>query len=401
MNIAIATPPEESTSIVTRNRIVGFVNDELSAAALRKGLEGANLSIRRGTIRNAIRMLETDTDLFALVVDISDIDDPFTELERLAGVCPPDVRVAVIGDNREITFYRELLELGLTEYLPRPLTRDMVLDKLRPKLLGDVAANQIDRGGHVVSICGAQGGAGATSIAINLALQLAETTRAKVALLDLHLQGGEAAVMLGVRPGPGLRIALENPMRADTLFLERAAIEVNERVCLVSADEDLDAQLEITEAGVRHVLGLLRQRFNYIVVDVPVPFPPSIYPVITLSRHVIVLLESEVTGLRNAHALRAAVINIAGKDRVFTLLNRAGRPGGLPRAAVVKALGAEPDIVVPDLGKGMTEALNLGIPALKHVRKLRRHLAPIVREISGVAAERGSWWRRVLTAHLR
>jgi pilus assembly protein CpaE len=190
-------------------------------------------------------------------------------------------------------------------------------------------------------------------------------------------------------------------MRADTLFLERAAIEVNERVCLVSADEDLDAQLEITEAGIRHVLGLLRQRFNYIVVDVPVPFPPSIYPVITLSRHVMVLLESEVTGLRNAHALRAAVINIAGKDRVFTLLNRAGRPGGLPRAAVVKALGAEPDIVIPDLGKGMTEALNLGIPALKHVRKLRRHLAPIVREISGVAAERSGWWRRVLTAHLR
>ncbi|WP_439409103.1 AAA family ATPase [Bradyrhizobium sp. DASA03076] len=401
MNIAIATPPEEATSIVARNRIVCFVNDEISAAALRKGLEGANLSIRRGTIRNAIRMLESDTDLCALVTDISGIDDPFTELERLAGVCPPDVRVAVIGENREITFYRELLELGLAEYLPRPLTRDLVLDQLRPKLLGDVAANQIDRGGHVVSICGAQGGAGATSIAINLALQLAETTKAKVALLDLHLQGGEAAVMLGVRPGAGLRIALENPMRADTLFLERAAIEVNERVCLVSADEDLDAQLEITEAGVRHVLGLLRQRFNYIVVDVPVPFPPSIYPVIKLSRHVMVLLEAEVTGLRNAHALRTAVVNIAGKDRVFTLLNRAGRPGGLPREAVVKAMGAEPDIVIPDLGKGMTEALNLGIPALKHVRKLRRHLAPIVREISGVGAEQKSWWRRVLTAHLR
>jgi pilus assembly protein CpaE len=288
------------------------------------------------------------------------------------------------------------MELGLTEYLPRPLTRDMVLDQLRPKLLGDVASSQAGRGGHVISICGAQGGAGATSIAINLALQLAETTKAKVALLDLHLQGGETAVMLGVRPGPGLRIALENPMRADTLFLERAAIEVNERVCLVSADEDLDAQLEITEAGVRHVLGLLRQRFNYVVVDVPVPFPPSIYPVIALSRHVLVLLEAEVTGLRNAHALRAAVTNIAGKDRVFTLLNRAGRAGGLPRAMIVKALGAEPDLVVPDLGKGMTQAVNLGIPALKHVRKLRRHLAPIVREISGVPSERKTFLRRLL-----
>ncbi|MBR0801116.1 AAA family ATPase [Bradyrhizobium jicamae] len=396
MSMAVVDAVEETTSVVARNRIVCFVNDELSAAALRKGLEGSNLVIRRGTIRHATRMLETDTDLFALVTDISGIEDPFTELERLASVCPPDVRVALIGENREITFYRELLEVGLTEYLPRPLTRDMVLDQLRPKLLGDVAPSQNDRGGHVVSICGAQGGAGATSIAINLALQLAETTKAKVALLDLHLQNGETAVMLGVRPGPGLRIALENPMRADTLFLERAAIDINERVCLISADEDLDAQLNITEAGVRHVLGLLRQRFNYIVVDVPVPFPPSIYPVITMSRHVLVLLEAEVTGLRNAHALRTAVTNIAGKDRVFTLLNRADRPGGLPTASIVKALGAQPDMVIPDLGKRMTQAVNLGIPALKHVSSLRRHLAPIVREIAGVGADRKASWRRWL-----
>lgn len=393
--MAMVSPSEEQASVVARDRIVCFVNDELSAAALRKGLEGSNLSIRRGTIRNAIRMLETDTEISALVTDISGIDDPFTELERLAGVCPPDVRVALIGESREITFYRELMEIGLTEYLPRPLTRDMVLDQLRPKLLRDVAPGP-DRGGHVISICGAQGGAGATSIAINLALQIAETTKAKVALLDLHLQGGEAAVMLGVQPGPGLRIALENPMRADTLFLERAAIDVDERVCLISADEELDAQLDITEAGVRHVLGLLRQRFNYIVVDVPVPFPPSIHPVITLSRHVLVLLEAEVTGLRNAHALRAAVTNIAGKDRVFTLLNRAGRAGGLPKATMAKALGAEPDMVIPDLGKGMTQAVNLGIPALKHVSGLRRHLAPIVREITGVGAERKGLLRRLL-----
>src|SRR6188472_1993492 len=394
-NMAVVSPPQETASLVTRSRIVCFVNDEISAAALRKGLEGSNLTIRRGTIRNAIKMLETDTELFALVVDISGIDDPFIELERLSSVCPPDVMVALIGDNREILFYRELMEIGLTEYLPRPLTRDMVLAQLRPKLLGDATPSAADRGGHVVSICGAQGGAGATSIAINLALQLAETTKAKVALLDLHLQNGETAVMLGVRPGPGLRIALENPMRADSLFLERAAIEINDRVCLISADEDLDAQLDITEAGVRHVLGLLRQRFNYIVVDIPVPFPPSIHPVITLSRHVLVLLEAEVTGLRNAHALRNAVTNIAGKDRVFTLLNRANRAGGLPRATITKALGAEPDMVIPDLGKRMTEAVNLGIPALKHVPKLRRHLAPIVREIAGVGAQRKGWFRRL------
>src|SRR5437879_9816411 len=167
VNMAIVSPPEEAASVLTRNRIVCFVNDESSAAALRKGLEGGNVSIRRGTIRNAIRMLETDADLFALVVDISGIDDPFVELERLSSVCPPDVRVALIGESREITFYRELMEIGVSEYLPRPLTRDLVLDQLRPKLLGDVAPGPADHGGHVVSICGGQGRAGATTIASN------------------------------------------------------------------------------------------------------------------------------------------------------------------------------------------------------------------------------------------
>jgi pilus assembly protein CpaE len=118
--------------------------------------------------------------------------------------------------------------------------------------------------------------------------------------------------------------------------------------------------------------------------------------VIALSRHVLVLLEAEVTGLRNAHALRAAVTNIAGKNRVFTLLNRANRAGGLPEATIVKALGGKPDMVIPDLGKGMTQAVNLGIPALKHVPRLRRYLAPIVREIAAVGDEQKGWLRRLL-----
>src|SRR5215467_10598105 len=42
-NIAVVSPPEETTSVVTRNRVVCFANDDLSAAALRKGLEGSNL----------------------------------------------------------------------------------------------------------------------------------------------------------------------------------------------------------------------------------------------------------------------------------------------------------------------------------------------------------------------
>ena len=383
--VAIEPALPRTSSMVTRNRIAAFVSDDISAAALRTGLEDApqTFDLKRGDIFSAVRLLKNDTELHSVIVDISGLNDPITALEDLARLCPPDVPVAVIGDATDLAFYRSIIDMGVLEYLAKPLTRDAVQTLLRPKLCGD-SVPATDRGGHVVSVCGAQGGAGATSIAVNLALQLADTTKAKVALLDLHLQGGETAVMLGLKPGPGLRIALEDPIRVDELFLERAAIEVNERVRLIAADEDLTSELRITEAGMRHVIELLRRRFNFIVVDVPVPLTPAIQAVIGISRHVLVLLEAEVTGLRNAKMLRRAVTEISGKNRVFTVLNRHNQPGGLSLETITRGLQFKPEILIPDLGRRMVEAVNQGIPAINQLPALRRSLAPLVREIAGI-----------------
>ena len=101
-----------------------------------------------------------------------------------------------------------------------------------------------------------------------------------VALLDLNLQNGNAAVMFGGRPGPGLRIALEDPARADVLFLERTAIEAGPRLRLIASEESFETSPEVSEAGVARVLELLRQKFNFIVVDLPVPTPRAMLRVI-------------------------------------------------------------------------------------------------------------------------
>ena len=399
MSISVASEPSAApkTNVVTRNRIAAFVSDDISAAALRTGLDGVTqiLDVRRGDIRQATRLLESDIEFHSVIADISNVADPMTAIADLARVCPADVAVVLIGESADLAFYRQIIAKGILEYLAKPLTRDAVQSVLRPKLVGSDPDQ--DRGGHVVAVCGAQGGAGTTSIAVNLAMQLAETTKARVALLDLHLQGGESAVMLGVKPGQGLRIALEDPMRADTLFVERAAIEVNDKVRLIAADEPIDAELQITEAGMRHILSVLRQRFNFIVVDVPVPLSPPIKAVVSVARHVLVMLEPEVTGLRNSNALRKAMTAIAGENRVFTVLNRANRPGGLDLAGVTHGLGSPPDIVIPDLGKKMTEAINQGVPALQLVPSLRRHLAPLVREIAGIRTDgKKSLFKRLL-----
>jgi pilus assembly protein CpaE len=383
-------------------RIVAFVQDEESAAALRMGLMrfADNLELRRGGVRHAVRYFEKVPVARIAIVDIAGEQDPQSALEALARVCPPYVPVVVLGDNPSIGFYRMLVNgLGVAEYLHKPLTRDVVQRLLVPRMHGARVEPPAIRGGHIVAICGARGGTGATTIAINVALELVAATKGHVALLDLNLQNGTAALMLSGNAGPGLRIALAEPQRADGLLLERTAVEISPRLHLLAAEEGFGSTTPATDEGVKRVLDLLRRKFNFVVIDLPTPLPQAMVQVLALARQVVVVFGPDVAGLRDAKAIRNLVTITTGTDHVITVLNRADVQGGLSRSLIESGLGAMPDVTIPDLGKRMIHAVNLGVPALRSVPTLHRYLAPLVREISGVrTAQSGRSW---LAAMLR
>jgi pilus assembly protein CpaE len=308
--------------------------------------------------------------------------------------------VLVIGENADISFYRTLIyDLGVTEYLWKPLTRDNVARLFGPRIAGTAVGPVTERGGRIVVLCGARGGVGTTTVTVNTAMQLADTTRTHVALLDLHLQGGTVALMLGANPGPGLRIALESPERADSLFLDRVSIPVNDRLRLIAADEALEAILSPTPAGVTHVVELLKQKFNYVLVDLPMPPAPAMRGLLALARQTIIVMGPDVASVRDAQAIRRFVAAEAGADRALTVLNRADIPGALTSSLIEKGLGRKPDAVIPDLGRPLLKAANLGTPAIHKSAALRKALAPIVREIAAVhdAPVQRSWLSRLMS----
>ncbi len=398
----LAAPPTTGAASPSQsNRIVAFVTDDISEAALRTGLANLpnELVLKRGNIRQAIRFLEKNSILQAIVVDITGTDDPLAALDHLSRVCPPDVTVAAIGDTADIAFYRLLVnDLGVVEYMPKPLTRDLVERLLPRHFAPDRGYRPVTHGGHVIAVCGASGGVGASTIAVSTAIELAEAAKGNVALLDLNLQHGATAVMLGARPGPGLRIALEDPDQADALLLERTAIQIDPRLRLIAADEALGSGISITEPGVRQVLSLVRRKFNFIVVDLPMPLRPELHQVLTLARHVVVVMAPDVASARNALAIRQLAMTLAGADRVVSLVNRCDMKGGLSAAMLEKALGTAPGVSVQEQGRRMPEAVNLGTPAIRRVPELRRQIAPLIQEIAAIhgAPKAASWIRRLL-----
>jgi pilus assembly protein CpaE len=383
-----------------RPRFVAYVTEEASETALRGGLldTGVQPEIRRGDVAAATRALERDPTPDVLLVDITGHADPAPALEALAAVCMPDVCMLVVGDRADLDFYRLLTrELGVAEYLKTPLTRDGVARLLAPYLAGAGTAEAAQRGGHIIAVGGARGGAGTSTIAVNLALLLAEAGHGHVAVVDLHLRGGTCAMMLGARCGTGLRVALEEPDRVDALFLDRTAVPVADRVRLIAAEEPMDAAPRPSLAGLDRVLDMLRHRFNHVVVDIRMPPGMIELKVMAASRHKILVTVPHVAGMRDAVALRQ-LMREAGSAGVLTVLNRAGQPGGLSAKLVEEALGGPPEASIPDLPRQLPRAANLGRPALGESAALRRSLAPLAQEI---LAEHAVGRRAGLGARLR
>ncbi|WP_232475027.1 AAA family ATPase [Neoroseomonas rubea] len=367
-----------------------FVSDEASEAAIRGGLgDVLGMQIRRGTVRTAVKSLEKEVTPRILIVDISGVEDPFAALDDLASVCTPDVRVLVVGERTEIGFYRDITRnIGVHEYLHKPLTRDNVARLFAPHVQGSGDVGQ-DRGGQVTVVCGVHGGVGATTLAVNLGLSLEEATRSHVAILDLHLRGGTAAMMLGARVTSGLRIALEEPERVDSLFLDRVAVPIGERVRLIAAEEPMEADTCPSEEGVRRVIDMLRQRFNHVVVDLPMPPGPVEKMVLQRARHVVLVLGPDVASIRDTVSLRKLVATTGAPGRVMTVLNGSGRRGYLPDKLVAEGIGAAPEVVIPDLPRQLPRAANLGRPALRDSPPLRRAMSQLTQEIAAVrSAER-------------
>ena len=352
------------------------------------------LDVRRATLREAIVQLGGMQTPESLLVDVSGEADPLGLLGQLAQVVEPDSRVLVIGDQDDRDFYRQVTrELGATEFLYKPLVPDSVA-----RVLGTAITRRKARratvGGMFVAVIGARGGAGATTVATNLAWHLAFKARRHTALLDADLQTGSAALMLGVDSSPGLRVALEQPSRVDELFVERAARPVDDRLHVLAATEDLTSRITVQPGAVGAVLSSLSRRYNTVIGDVPFRPMPLNLDLLDQAHQRVLVMQPTLASIREVLRLVALPPGSEQARRPVLVLNRAGRPGGLTLQQVQQALSMSPDVVLPDLPKPIEAAATLGKPAAATVAALARGIAQLAHEVAGVGVRTSSSrWR--------
>jgi pilus assembly protein CpaE len=386
LRAAADTMADPATSRHDRPSLVAFAADAHSEEALEDGLADlvpGKLDVRRGSIRTAVAAMQKEATPKVLVVDVSGEDQPLTALGDLAHVVEPDVAVLVIGDLDNVDFYREITRgLGAADYLAKPLTRDKVARHFGMLVRGQTASPEGVLGGRAVTITGVRGGVGATTIAANLAWHFGVTLRRHTVLLDPDLHLGAAAFMLNVQPGNGLKMALEAPDRIDTLFAERSAQPVSERLHVLAGEEKAAVMPDYASGAAGALLDALRTRYNFIVADVPFA-PVSLYRDLLDQAHQRVLvMEPTLAAVRDALRLLALPNGAKQTQRAVLVLNRIGIPGGLNRRQVEDALKMKVDVAIPDLPRQLGHAATLGEPAIKTSSGFRSGILELARQVA-------------------
>jgi pilus assembly protein CpaE len=367
-----------------RAPLIAYACDRDTEQLLRDALldvAGPGASVRRGTLAVARKALSAEPTPNVLILDVSGDDDPLSALDALAQVVEPGVRVLVIGERSDLAFYRQVTrELGALEYIYKPVNRETIARTFIPLIQGrslDLAA----RTGRLIAVTGVRGGAGATSVAANLAVHLAESARRHALLLDADLHTGMAALMLATKAQGGLRVALEAPNRLDELFLERTTAKITERLHVLAGEERLDDPLRIAPDAVRSLIETMQRRYRYIVADVP-RFPSMLNTDLgALCHQRVLVMEPTLGALRDCLRFIEAPRGPNQSRRPIVVLNKVGAPGMLPVKQILNALDVAPEVIIPWMPKQIGTAATLGEPAARKHGKFQDAMGTLMREI--------------------
>ncbi|WP_448207804.1 AAA family ATPase [Azospirillum sp. sgz302134] len=268
------------------------------ADELRSAFDAAKAG--RLTIRmSAAAPPDAPADVDALLVELDSDDAGAVEAMRRVLLDMADGRpVIAIARNATIPLVRDLMRTGLLDVLPRPLSATDLEHALAHarRLLAERGGSD----GRVVTVLRSCGGIGATTLAVQTALELMDHQRgrkARVCLVDFDLQFGNAALSLDLTGTAGLLPILEAPARLDAAFVGSAVAHHGSGLDVLAAPPEIVPHDALTPEMAARILSLLREQYDFVVVDMPHAWTAWTSPVLAASSLIALVLRLDVTGL--------------------------------------------------------------------------------------------------------
>lgn len=296
-----------------------------------------------------------------LIVDMQD-EENFTFIKRSAADCP-NCKILAVSENPTVDFIIKVMRAGAKEVISSPVIKSEffdVLKRVKEQLNGEYQKLNKCR---MITVFSNKGGVGKTSVASNLALELAKTTKENVALIDLNFQLGDITTFMDLKPSFNISYMLKNLDKINKDFLLNTLEKYKNTSLFVLADPPYFKQADdISPKQVAKLFDILKESFSYIVVDTDANFDGKTITALDNSDLLFLVTSINLPALRNCQRC----LDLFGKlgyseEKVQILVNRYMENDEIKAEDAENVLNKEIYWKIPNNYFTMMAAINKGV----------------------------------------
>jgi len=275
--------------------------------------------------------------------------------------------IVILASGEATQLLDQALDADVADVLLLPQLTDNVIFAVRKashagrRLSGTSAAVTH---GRIVTVFSPKGGTGKTVIATNLSCALAKDETKRTLLLDLDLQFGDAAIMLGLQPEKTIYDLVSAPGELDPEKLAGYTTRHPSGLDILPAPlRPEDAEL-VTEAKIGRLLEVARTSYDVIIVDTSPFFHGPMLATLDQTDELLLVCSLDVPTIKNVRlSLQTLELLSFPMKKVHVVLNRANTKVGMKESEVETALERKVRYQIPS-DRAVPLAVNRGTPAV-------------------------------------
>jgi pilus assembly protein CpaE len=309
-----------------------------------------------------------DPDVACLDFD----EDPATAVSFARFLTENSAHRIVIGTGPALdaAVLLDAMRAGVAEYLPKPIedvALNAALDRAARRLGWAPATREP---GQLLAVFSPKGGAGTTTVATNLAIVLHRLTGKRTLLVDLDLELGEVAVLLGLRPRFSFVDLAQSFSRIDAGLLASFIEHHDSGVHLLSAPFHPDLATRLDSEQIRSILGFLKRQYDYVVVDTPKSFAVESIAAFEEADRVFLVTTAGVPALRNLQRCKPVLERVFGKgdERLRLVVNRYDSSDVISLEDVKRTVGLDVYWTLSNDYEAVSHSINSATPVAQNAR---------------------------------
>ncbi len=272
-------------------------------------------------------------------------------------------KVLALSDNPSVELIIEVMRAGAKEFVPVPIIKNEFFEAIK-KLVTEMNEPVKKNKCKIISVFSNKGGIGKTSLATNLALELAKITKENIALIDLNFQMGDITTFLDLKPSFNISYMLENLDKINETFLLSTLERYKSTSLYVLADPPYFKQADnIQPRQITRLFDTLKETFSYIIVDAEASFDGKNIAALDNSDLIMLVTVANLPALRNTQRCLELFEKLGyAKEKIKIVVNRYMENDEIKEADIEKVLSKDIYWKIPNNYFAIMSAINKGIP---------------------------------------